>query len=175
MPIHPGRLVRVGQALRTRLGATPNVSVAAITFDSPDETFSIGQDLFPEFEALRGTGVHIQADRVRVAHPEEDYATTALTALAEACVELGVSEAHIAFIDTVIPPPEFGPRYGFLGSFTTDYPTVIWLFANWTALADVRRVVRHEAAHLAFARTHTREESSGHAGPSEDFAMAFER
>jgi len=34
--------------------------------------------------------------------------------------------------------------------------------------------VRHEAAHLAFARTHTVEESSGHAGPSEDFALAFE-
>ena len=35
--------------------------------------------------------------------------------------------------------------------------------------------VRHEAAHLAFARTHTAEESAGHSGPSEDFALAFER
>ena len=36
------------------------------------------------------------------------------------------------------------------------------------------RVVRHEAAHLAFARTHTPEESAGHSGPSEEFALAFE-
>jgi hypothetical protein len=35
--------------------------------------------------------------------------------------------------------------------------------------------VRHEAAHLAFARTHTAEESAGHSGPSEDFALAFEK
>ncbi len=34
--------------------------------------------------------------------------------------------------------------------------------------------MRHEAAHLAFARTHTAEESAGHTGPSEDFALAFE-
>ena len=34
------------------------------------------------------------------------------------------------------------------------------------------RMVRHEAAHLAFARTHTAEESVGHSGPSEDLAFA---
>jgi hypothetical protein len=97
-----------------------------------------------------------------------------LTALDEACQELGVPEARIAFVDTVIPPPPTGLRYGFKGAFTTDYPTVIWVFANWTTLAELRGIVRHEAAHLAFARTHTAEESAGHSGPSEDFAMAFE-
>jgi len=83
-------------------------------------------------------------------------------------------QAQIAFIDTVIPPPRFGLRYGFKGAYTTDYPTVIWVFANWTALSELRGIVRHEAAHLAFARTHTAEESAGHSGPSEDFALAFE-
>ena len=52
--------------------------------------------------------------------------------------------------------------------------TVIWVFANWTPIDELRGVVRHEAAHLAFARTHTAEESAGHSGPSEDFARAFE-
>jgi hypothetical protein len=112
---------------------------------------------------------------VRVAKPDSAYVETALAALAEACVQLGVPEADIAFVDTVIPPPAHGLRYGFKGSFTTDHPTWIWIFANWTALAELRGVVRHEAAHLAFARTHSAEESEGHSGPSEDFAQAFER
>ena len=43
-----------------------------------------------------------------------------------------------------------------------------------TAEDELRAVVRHEAAHLAYARTHTLEESAGHAGPSEAFALAFE-
>jgi hypothetical protein len=43
-----------------------------------------------------------------------------------------------------------------------------------TTLEELRGIVRHEAAHLAFARTHTAEESAGHSGPSEDFALAFE-
>ena len=84
-------------------------------------------------------------------------------------------EASIAFVDTVIPPPTSGLRYGFKGAYTTDHPTVIWVFANWTTLEELRGTVRHEAAHLAFARTHTAEESEGHSGPSEDFALAFEK
>jgi len=152
----------------------PKVGVADPPVSSPDETFLIGREAFPEFEALHRHGVHIQTDRVRVAHPDPEYVETALTALAEACRQLGVPEADIAFVDTVIPPPRFGLRYGFKGTFTTDYPTLIWVFANWTALAELRGVVRHEAAHLAFARTHTPDESAGHSGPSEDFAVAFE-
>ena len=69
----------------------------------------------------------------------------------------------------------FGLRYGFKGAFTTEYPTIVWVFANWTDLAELRQVVRHETAHLAFARTHTAEESEGHSGPSEEFAAAFEK
>jgi hypothetical protein len=152
----------------------PKVGVAVIPVSTPDGTFSIGQELFPEFEALRRGHVHVQDDLVRTAHPDPKYVETALTALAEACEELGVPEAQIALIDTVIPPPRFGLRYGFKGAYTTDYPTVIWVFANWTALAELRGIVRHEAAHLAFARTHTAEESAGHSGPSEDFALVFE-
>jgi hypothetical protein len=51
---------------------------------------------------------------------------------------------------------------------------VVWIFANWTSPDELRSVVRHEAAHLAFARTHTTAESAGHSGPSEDFALALE-
>lgn len=153
---------------------TPNVSVAAIPVASPDGTFSIGRDQFPDFEAFQRRGVHVQTDRVRVAQPDPEYVETALAALAQACQELGVPHAEVAFIDTVVAPPRFGLRYGFKGAYTTDYPDVVWVFANWTTLAELRGVVRHEVAHLAFARTHTAAESAGHSGPSEDFALAFE-
>jgi hypothetical protein len=152
----------------------PDIGVADLPVEAADGTFSIGRESFPEFDALHHLGVHVQSDRVRVARPDPQYVETALTALAEACVQLGVPEARIGFIDTVVPPPTFGLRYGFKGAFTTEYPTLIWVFANWTTLAELRGVVRHEAAHLAFARTHTAEESAGHSGPSEDFAVAFE-
>ncbi len=152
----------------------PRVAVANPRIDSPDGTFEIGRESFPQFAFLKRLGVHVQSDLVRVAHPDPAYVEAALTALAEACLELGVPEASVAFVDTVIPPPATGLRYGFKGAFTTDYPTFIWVFANWTTLEELRGTVRHEAAHLAFARTHTAEESAGHSGPSEDFAQAFE-
>jgi hypothetical protein len=152
----------------------PRVAVAKVPVESADGTFSIGREAFPEFGYFKRLGVHVQSDQVRVATPDPAYVETALAALDEACQQLGVREASIAFVDTVVPPPAFGLRYGFKGAFTTDYPTVIWVFANWTTLEELRRIVRHEAAHLAFARTHTAEESAGHSGPSEDFALAFE-
>ncbi len=152
----------------------PRVAVANPRIDSPDGTFEIGRESFPQFAFLKRLGVHVQSDLVRVAHPDPAYVEAALTALAEACLELGVPEASVAFVDTVIPPPATGLRYGFKGAFTTDYPTFIWVFANWTTLEELRGTVRHEAAHLAFARTHTAEESAGHSGPSEDFARTFE-
>ncbi|MEO8229364.1 MAG: hypothetical protein ABI628_06330 [Chloroflexota bacterium] len=153
---------------------SPRVDVAAIPLESADGTFTIGRDAFPQFDGFARQGIHIQSDQVRAAHPDPVYVETALNALAEACLQLDVPEASIVFVDTVVPPPAFGLRYGFKGAFTTDYPTIIWMFANWTALAELRDTVRHEAAHLAFARTHTAEESAGHSGPSEDFALAFE-
>jgi hypothetical protein len=152
----------------------PRVAVASLRVDSADGTFQIGREAFPHFAFLKHVGVHVQSDQVRVAIPDPVYVEAALTALTEACVELGVPEASVVFVDTIIPPPASGLRYGFKGAFTTDYPTYIWVFANWTTLAELRGTVRHEAAHLAFARTHTAEESAGHSGPSEDFAVAFE-
>ena len=151
------------------------VGVVDLKVDSADGIFEIGRDSFPQFAVLKRLGVHIQSDQVRMAHPGPAYVEAALTALAEACRELGVPEASVAFVDTVIPPPASGLRFGFKGAFTTDYPTFIWVFANWTTLEELRGTVRHEAAHLAFARTHTAEESAGHSGPSEDFAQAFEK
>ena len=152
----------------------PRVAVAQLSVPAPDGTFSIGRALFPQFEEMRARGVHEQSDRVRAAFPPEAYVETALSALAEACVELAVPEAYVAFVETVDRPPTFGLRYGFQGGFTTDVPDRIWIFVNWTTIEELRRVVRHEAAHLAFARTHTAEESAGHSGPSENFALAFE-
>jgi hypothetical protein len=152
----------------------PRVGVAKLDIESADGTFTIGRDGFPQFAFYARLGVHVQSDQVKVAHPDPVYVETALRELAEACEELGVPEADVAFVDTVIPPPSTGLRYGFKGAYTTDRPTVIWIFANWTTLAELRGVVRHEAAHLSFARTHTAEESAGHSGPSEDFALAFE-
>ena len=153
----------------------PRVGIAAIPVASADGSFSIGRDDFPDFARYERLGIHVQSDQVRIASPEPAYVQTALTALLEACRELAVPHAEIAFVDTVIPPPSVGLRYGFKGSFTPDHPTVIWIFANWTSIDELRIVVRHETAHLAFARTHTAEESAGHVGPSEDFALAFER
>lgn len=143
--------------------------------DSGDGTFSIGREAFPQFAFFKRLGVHVQSDQVRVANPDPAYVETALDALAEACEQLGVPEAYVAFVDTVVPPPAVGLRYGFKGAFTTDYPNVVWVFANWTTLDELTAIVRHEAAHLEFARTHTTEESAGHSGPSEDFALAFEK
>jgi hypothetical protein len=153
----------------------PHVAVAEIPVESVDGVFTIGREAFPQFAWFARLGVHVQSDQVRAAHPDPKYVETALTVLAEACLQLGVPEASVAFVDTVVPPPAFGLRYGFKGAFTTDYPGIIWIFANWTSLAELRDTVRHETAHLAFARTHTAEESAGHSGPSEDFALAFER
>jgi len=152
----------------------PRVAVADFKVESADGTFQIGRESFPQFAFLKHLGVHVQSDEVRLADPEPAYVERALTTLAEACRQLGAPEASIVFVDTVIPPPASGLRFGFKGAFTTDYPTLIWVFANWTSLAELRGVVRHEAAHLAFARTHTAEESAGHSGPSEDAARAFE-
>jgi hypothetical protein len=135
---------------------------------------SVGREGFPEFVHFERLGVHVQSDRVRQAHPDPVYVETALMALREAARELGVPEVDVVFVDTVIPPPVFGLRYGFKGAYTTDHPTLIWVFANWTALDELEATIRHETAHLAFARTHTVEESAGHVGPSEDFALAFE-
>lgn len=152
----------------------PRVRVANLKIESRDGTFTIGREDFPQFSWFARFGVHIQSDQVRVADPDPAYVETGLAALDEACRQLDVPEAEIAFVDTVIPPPTAGLRYGFQGAFTTDQPKVIWIFANWTSLDELRGVVRHEVAHLAFARTHTAEESAGHSGPSEDFARAFE-
>jgi hypothetical protein len=152
----------------------PRVGIAHIDVPSPDGTFTIGRDAFPDFERYARLGVHVQSDRVRIATPPSRYVEAALGALADACRELGMPHADIAFVDTVVDPPRFGLRYGFKGSYTTDRPDVIWIFANWTSQDELRTVVRHEAAHLAFARTHTPEESAGHTGPSEDFALEFE-
>ena len=66
----------------------PKVSVADMPVDGRDGTFSIGQELFPEFEALRRGHVHVQDDLVRIAHPDPKYVETALTAAREVAREL---------------------------------------------------------------------------------------
>ena len=123
---------------------------------------------------MRATGMQVQSDRVRVAHPPVRYVQVALSALAEASAQLGVPEAFVAFVETMEQAPTSGLRYGLQADSRPTSRTSSGSFVNWTAIDQLGRVVRHEAAHLAFARTHTPEESAGHSGPSEDFALAFE-
>jgi hypothetical protein len=153
----------------------PRIAVARSGLELPEGTFSIGREAFPQFTFFARLGVHVQSDQVRVANPDPLYVETALAVLTEACRQLGVPEATIAFVDTVVPPPTTGLRYGFKGAYTTDRPNMIWVFANWTNIDELPTTIRHEAAHLAFARTHSAEESAGHSGPSEDFALGFEK
>jgi hypothetical protein len=152
----------------------PHVAVADLSVATPDGTFPIGREALANTEQMRAMGMQVQSDRVREAHPPHRYVEVALSALVEASQELAVPEAYVAFVETVEQPPTVGLRYGLQGGFTTDFPNVIWIFVNWTTIEELPRVVRHEAAHLAFARSHTPEESAGHSGPSEDFALAFE-
>ena len=110
----------------------PRVGIAHIEVTAADGTFTIGREAFPDFERYARLGVHVQSDQVRIALPPPGYVETGLTALAEACRELGIPHADIAFVDTVVAPPRFGLRYGFKGAYTTDRPDVVWIFANWT-------------------------------------------
>src|SRR5438445_8001392 len=71
----------------TRRSMNPRVGVANLKIDSPDGTFQIGRESFPQFASLERLGVHIQSDLVRVADPASAYVEAALTALADACLE----------------------------------------------------------------------------------------
>jgi hypothetical protein len=86
---------------------------------------------------MHALGIYVQSDQVRIAHPASVY------------VELSIPEAYIAFVDSVVPPPAIGLRYGFKGTYTTDIPNVVWIFANWTGIDELRGIVRHEAAYVA--------------------------
>jgi len=55
----------------------PRVSVGTIPLESPDGIFTIGRDAFPNFSWFAHLGVHVQSDRVRVAHPDEAYVENA--------------------------------------------------------------------------------------------------
>jgi hypothetical protein len=89
----------------------PVVAVAELEVESADGTFTIGRDAFPQFSFYARLGVHVQSDQVRIAHPDLVYVETALAVLAEACLQLGVPEAFVTFVDTVVPPPTTGLRY----------------------------------------------------------------
>ena len=71
----------------------PRVSVGTIPLESPDGIFTIGRDAFPKFSWFARLGIHVQSDRVRVAHPDPPYVEAALTSLNESCRELGIPEA----------------------------------------------------------------------------------
>jgi hypothetical protein len=93
----------------------PRVGIAHIEVTAGDGTLTIGREAFPDFERYARLGVHIQSDQVRIATPPANYVEAALTALADACRELGIPHADIALVDTVGAPPAFGLRYGFKG------------------------------------------------------------
>ena len=83
--------------------AEPRVGIAHIEVTAADGTFTIGREVFPDFERYARLGVHVQSDQVRIATPPPGYVEAALSALADACRELGVPHADIAFVDTVVP------------------------------------------------------------------------
>ena len=91
-----------GSADRIVSAMEPHVGVANLDIGSPDGTFTIGREDFPQFARYARLGVHVQSDQVRVAHPDPVYVETALAELAEACRELGVPEADVAFVETVV-------------------------------------------------------------------------
>ena len=82
----------------------PIVGVERPVVESADGTLTIGREAFQQFCSFARLGVHVQSEQVRFANPDPAYVETALTALREACVELGVPGAHVVFVDTVIPP-----------------------------------------------------------------------
>ena len=80
------------------------------------------------------------------AHPEPAYVEAALPRC-RSVPELGVPEAESrSWMSSHRRPSACATAS--LGAFTPEHPTVIWIFANWTRLEELRRVVRHEAAHL---------------------------
>jgi hypothetical protein len=88
----------------------PRVGIAHIEVTAADRTFTIGRETFPDFERYARLGVHIQSNQVRIATPRTSYVEAALTGLADACRELGIPHADVAFVDTVVAPPRFGLR-----------------------------------------------------------------
>jgi len=85
-------------------------------------------------------------------------------------VELSVPEARVAFVEAVGPTP----RVGFAGFYAAEFPELIFIVTSGTRPPDLRANVRHELAHLAYRAKHGNY-GGGHVGPSEDFALAFER
>ena len=67
-----------------------------------------------------------------------------------------------------------GQTTGLVGAFVALLIAGLCMIPFLVPFLD-RKAKEDLAAHLAFARTHTAEESAGHSGPSEDFALAFER
>ena len=94
----------------------PRIAVGEIPLELADGTFEIGRDEFPRIRRL-GSGSASTSSRIgcESANPDPEYVETALDALGEACQQLDVPEASIVFVDTVVPPPAFGLRYGFKG------------------------------------------------------------
>ena len=139
----------------------PRVSVGRLPLESPDGTFVIGRETFPEFDCFQRRECSPIGSRPP-GEPRSCLCRDRADRVREAAHELGVSEVSVVFVDTVSAAARVGLRYGFKGAYTTDYPTLIWVFANWTSPDELVGTIRHETAHLAFARTHSAEESAGH-------------
>src|SRR5262249_20192534 len=100
-----GRGERLDRCYESRVTepVEPRVGIAHIEAIAADRPSPTGREAFPDFERYARLGVHIQSDQVRIATPPHDYVETALMALVDACRELGVPHADIAFVDTVVP------------------------------------------------------------------------
>jgi hypothetical protein len=154
----------------------PRVEVATLTIDTPDGTFPLHSPGWP---------ADVQRLRYRAADPDPEYVAAALAALHEACVELHVPVAFVAFVrEASLPlvPVTATPAGLAIGAAPVDvfagflsaekFPHVAFIVVNRTLPGELRTNVRHEAGHLGFRQLHP-DDPGGHEGPSEDFARRF--
>src|SRR5688500_2705323 len=113
----------------------------------------------------------VQSSIFRIATPPAAYVEAALNALREACEGLGIAQASLVFVEAV--GESRGVGYAGFYSDSPGFKDAIFIVTDRTPLGAIRSTVRHEAYHLAYFAEHG-DAGGGHAGPSEDGAVAFE-
>lgn len=151
------------------MAGPPVVGITRFTVDTTDGILPVNLDGFVDADRAKQIGLDVASLRFRASEPPPEYAFAGLEALYEACVELSVPEARIAFVEAV----RARARPGFAGFYAAEFPDLIFIVTSSTRRPELRANVRHELAHLAY-RTEHGDYGGGHIGPSEDFALAFE-
>ncbi len=150
----------------------PSVSVLRLEGLPPDVTFELEQaDPDPRVTAAQAAGAVVQSSIFRIATPPAVYVEAALNALREACEGLGIARASLVFVEAV--GESRGVGYAGFYSDSAGFKDAIFIVTDRTPFGAIRSTVRHEAYHLAYFAEHG-DAGGGHAGPSEDGAVAFE-